>query len=239
KSAMEHKKKEVELLKIMSVHNQLILDAGCGLGSFGMIFAQNNNVVLGIDISYDAAKTTKKYAEQQKVNYFPVIGDLERAPFKSGTFDICFYGEILHHFPNINFVISESCRILKSGGTFASVENNGSNPLVKLSRIVTRLEWGRWLLMQGYGTENVRVHTHNHYNSVLRRFGFTDIKFISCYHGLPIQQLRRELYLRSLRGIIWSTLNSMYALGIHIQSKALHQPHAGNLLLFSAVKRKT
>lgn len=175
--------KEIDLLGIASLQNKLVLDAGCGIGVYGLVLASKGNKVVSIDISADSLKVARNWVAQSGLPVAPVEGDIERLPFKDGTFDICFCGFILHHLPVIKQAIAEIYRVLKPGGVVALIEPNGSNPVAKFSctfrlyllrRIMERIE---------YVSPNERAYSHKHYLDALREVGFKHISYSS--HHVP------------------------------------------------------
>ena len=54
------KKAHLELLQLLSSQDALILDAGCGSGTYGIILAQEGNKVAEVDISCDFVSVAKE-----------------------------------------------------------------------------------------------------------------------------------------------------------------------------------
>jgi methylase of polypeptide subunit release factors len=52
------KRVRLEKLSLLHLCNKLILDAGCGPGTYGLLLAQRSEVI-GVDISVDSAKMAK------------------------------------------------------------------------------------------------------------------------------------------------------------------------------------
>ena len=191
-SAYLVKRTHLELLQLIPSRGQLILDAGCGPGTYGVILAQEGNDVIGVEISAKATGIAKQRADEKKVKFLPLVGDLERLPLKDNTFDTCFCGWVLHHFPDTDTSVAEIKRVLKPGGKIALAEPNESNLAMRLSRFIEDLPLIRnWLLNAGWDTPNRTVHRHKYYVEALERHGFTDIKLSSCFPGglppLPVK----------------------------------------------------
>jgi SAM-dependent methyltransferase len=149
-----------------------------------MILAHEGNEVIGSDISAESVKAAKDRAHNKGVSFSSVVGDSEKLPFKNDSFDVCFCGWTLHHFPDINAAVSECARILKSGGKIAIVEPNESSFAVRFSRFVEDLPLLRtWVLNAGWDTPNRTTHIHRDYTKALERQGFTDIEVSSCFPG--------------------------------------------------------
>jgi ubiquinone/menaquinone biosynthesis C-methylase UbiE len=235
------KRTHLELLHIIPSQAQLILDAGCGPGTYGIILAQEGNEVVGLEISPQATQVAGQRASEKKVNFLPVVGDLERLPFKDNSFDICFCGWVLHHFPDTSASVAELSRVLKPGGKIALAEPNESNVAMRFSRFVEDLPLLRnWLLNAGWDTPNRTIHGYKQYIEALDRQGFTDIKFTSCFPGslppLPIKSQRRRL--NPLVQVLIQILFHLRRLFFVIAMKVLPRPLNGADLLVVGAKRK-
>jgi ubiquinone/menaquinone biosynthesis C-methylase UbiE len=179
------KRTHLELLKVIPLQGRLILDAGCGPGTYGIILAEEGNDVIGIDISTDFVRKARDRGNQKALRFWPQIGDLERLPFKDNSFEVCFSGWVLHHFPDLDPVCGELYRVLKPGGVIALAEPNESSVAARLSRFVEDLPLIRqWVLRVGWDTPNRAVHTHDKYMKTLERQGFADIRVGSCFPGM-------------------------------------------------------
>jgi ubiquinone/menaquinone biosynthesis C-methylase UbiE len=234
------KRTHLALLRLIPLKGQLILDAGCGPGTYGIILAQEGNEVIGLEISPRAIQVARQRANKKKVNFSPVVGDLERLPFKDNTFDICFCGWVLHHFPEISASVTELSRVLKPGGKIALAEPNESNLAMKFSRFVEDLPLiQNWLLYAGWDTPNRTVHKHQYYIETLERRGFKDIKISSCFPGgLPPLPIKTQT--SSLRVVVLPLIHILFRLRHLIFTcavKVLPRPSNGADLLVIGVKR--
>jgi ubiquinone/menaquinone biosynthesis C-methylase UbiE len=197
-SLINANRKRLGLLGILPCKGLKVLDAGCGPGNFGLIMAKEGASVTGVDISPEAIEVAQKRATMEGVDFTPQVGDIEKLPFADDTFDICFSGWTLHHFPDLTVPIAELKRVLKLGGRLTFVEPNESSPAMKLSRFFEDLPIIRkWILKAGWDTPNRTVHRHYHYLDALKRVGFTDIKIHSRFFGamkhLPLSRSGRRL----------------------------------------------
>jgi ubiquinone/menaquinone biosynthesis C-methylase UbiE len=231
----------LELLHLIPLKGQLILDAGCGPGTYGMILAQEGNEVIGSDISAESVKAAKDRAHNKGVNFSSVVADSEKLPFKGNSFDVCFCGWTLHHFPDINAAVSECARILKPGGRIAIVEPNESSPAVRFSRFVEDLPLLRtWVLNAGWDTPNRTTHIHSDYTEALEQQGFTGIMVSSCFPGglspLPSKPQKGGLSLLSL--LLINILIRVRRLLNIVIFKALPGPLNGADLLITGIIKK-
>lgn len=121
------------ILKPFGKRKIKILDLGCGSSAYGIRFARLGHHVVGVDISKEAVESAKKRARTEKVDATFIVGDIEKLDFEDSSFDMCFFGGVLHHFPDITNVMNESIRVLNKRGYIVCVEPNRQNPHVFLS----------------------------------------------------------------------------------------------------------
>jgi ubiquinone/menaquinone biosynthesis C-methylase UbiE len=189
----------LELLGLSTLNGKLILDAGCGPGTYGIMLAQQGNKVVGVEISPGAVQIANERAGKKGVNFSARVGDLEKLPFPDDTFDVCFCGWVLHHFPDISKAVAELVRVLKPGGMIALAEPNESNLAVRFSRFVEDLPLlRRWILREGWDTPNRTINRHTKYTEALTHNGIIDIKLSSCFPGglPPIPPKSQKGFLR-------------------------------------------
>ncbi len=233
------RKTHLELLGLMSLRGQKILDAGCGPGTYGIMLAQAGNEVVGIEISPIGMQLANQRAQQKNVNFTARVGDLENLPFDNNSFDVCFCGWVLHHFPDINKAVSELVRVLKPGGMIALAEPNESNLAVRFSRFIEDLPLLRtWVLREGWDTPNRTINKHTEYVKALLKNGIKDIKVSSCFPGgLP------PLPPKSRKGI--KAVLSLLAIKLLVRSRrfifalaysTLPRPLNGADLLITGIK---
>ncbi len=226
--------KELNLVGIGSVRNQVILDAGCGPGTYGLVLARNGNTTIGIDLSPDAISTASHWAHVDQLNYLPMIADIENLPFGGSSFDICFCGHLLHHLPDPNTAVKELCKVLKPGGALALIEPNGSNPAVKLGGIIGRLFLSRQLEHYGYTSPNESARTHKVYFAALEKAGLVDIRIAS--HTISRMEPkpkthRKHNYMEKLLAFLLALRSLLYIL----IAKLLPQPYKHPTIYITAV----
>jgi len=235
------RKAHLELLGLTSLRGQLILDAGCGPGTYGIMLAKEGNEVVGIEISPDAVQVANERAKEKGVNFSARAGDLEKLPFQDNSFDICFCGWVLHHFPDVSAAVAELARVLKPGGRLALAEPNESNLAVRFSRFVEDLPLLRhWILREGWDTPNRTINKHKQYVEALAQHGIIDIKLSSCFPGglppLPPKSRKGVLNFISLLSI--KVLVRLRRLMFAVAYKVLPRPLNGADLLITGRKKK-
>lgn len=229
------RKKHLDLLHGSFIPKGLILDAGCGPGTYGIILGEAGARVMGIDISSQAVAVAKERARRKAVNFAPLLGDLESLAARNDSFDVCFCGWVLHHLPDIRPALSELTRVLKPGGRILIVEPNESNLAVRLSRLVEGLA-RRWILKAGWDTPNRSAHLHNHYVAVLEELGFTDIQVNSCFGGglSPLPVKPESQWLSPIIAALLRLAFHLRTLCFLIASRVLRPPLNGPELLVAA-----
>ena len=94
------------------------LDLGCGLGRHSILFGENGFNVFCFDISEEAIKATKKWAEDEGLNFNYAIGDMLKLSYKNESIDCILCRNVISHTDTegIKKVINELKRVLKNGG---------------------------------------------------------------------------------------------------------------------------
>lgn len=229
----------LELLGLTSLHGKKILDAGCGPGTYGLMLAQQGNEVNGLEISPRSVEVANERAKQKGVNFTAQVGDLEKLPFPDNTFDVCFCGWVLHHFPDINIAVSELVRVLKPGGIIALAEPNESNLAVRFSRFIEDLPLMRsWVLKEGWDTPNRTINKHHIYLDALKKNGIIEINLQSCYTGgmPPLPPKSRNSLKAFLSLVAIKSLVRIRGLIFAVGNKILPKPLNGSDLLITGIK---
>lgn len=104
--------------KIGNLKNLKILDIGCGGGLLSEEFAKCGAEVTGIDISEKSLEIAKKHSLENKLKIKYKSGYAENIPSNDNTFDAVICADVLEHVDDLERVISEVSRVLKSKGIF-------------------------------------------------------------------------------------------------------------------------
>lgn len=106
-----HKFREYLIVKLINKYKKRgqILDAGCGTG---LILRHLPKGSIGIDINPRNIPRAKKHAPFANVRK----ADIEKLPFKDGTFSTIVCTEVIEHQPNPSPTLKELYRVLKNGG---------------------------------------------------------------------------------------------------------------------------
>ncbi len=118
------------------VSNKKIIDVGCGAGILSYNLAMNNGKVVGFDIHKGNLRKIRSIYNDY-IYFYLINGNVIRIPFKSHSFDVLFALDVLEHIKDIDTVLAEIKRILKTGGLLVvSIPNE--NALYKLGRRIAR-----------------------------------------------------------------------------------------------------
>lgn len=141
-----------------------VLDLGCRDGALARALTLDH--VFGVDIDMEALRDAKGSVR-------PLCVDLwsPTLPFRSDAFDVVLAGEVIEHVPFPEMLVSESARVLRSGGAFV-----GSVP--NAFRLKNRL-----LFLAGRSFEvdptHLRQFSPQALRSLLRRY-FRDVTLRPC-----------------------------------------------------------
>jgi ubiquinone/menaquinone biosynthesis C-methylase UbiE len=109
-----------------------ILDVGCGNGIFTLPFADAGATVVGLDSS--------RYLLRQNPHHKLICGDALHLPFKDGSFDVVFEGNVLHHVEERDRVIQEMTRV--SRRHIILIEPNRYNVIMAAFSVLVPAERG-------------------------------------------------------------------------------------------------
>ena len=94
------------------------LDLGCGLGRHSILFGNNGFNVSCFDISPEAIKNTKEWAEREGLTFDYQLGDMLSLPYKDDSFDCILCRNVISHTDTegVKKIASELRRVLKNNG---------------------------------------------------------------------------------------------------------------------------
>lgn len=121
------RRKAIKMLQPLAISHQplAILDIATGTGDFAIdSITLNPKKIIGIDISEEMlAVGRKKIEEKNLANKIQLQqADSENLPFAENHFDAATVGFGVRNFENLEKGLSEVCRVIKKGGTFAILE---------------------------------------------------------------------------------------------------------------------
>ena len=111
------------LLKLMPP--MVIADLGAGEGTISQLMAQRARKVIAIDNSEKMVEFGSELARKHGIGNLEYrLGDLEDVPIRSGSVDLAFLSQALHHAGHPERAVGEAWRILKPGGRIAVLDLN-------------------------------------------------------------------------------------------------------------------
>jgi SAM-dependent methyltransferase len=154
-----------------------IVDIGSAAGVSAALFAARGATVYGIDISPELIAQAKTlWPEYQDRLHFQV-GDAEKLELKDASVDGCFFGGVLHHFPDRDGVYAEAARILKPGGRFIAVEPNRLD-------FLELIEWGVAELRGKLSPNEYPIDPFS-MKTEMQTHGFSPVRFWTVRHDIP------------------------------------------------------
>lgn len=120
-----------------------VLDLGCGPGGFLAATAPVCGKVVGVDVSARFVEACRKTIADEGISNAEALHyDGHRLPFDDGTMDAVVMVDVIHHLAEVDVVLDEVSRVLRSGGVFLVFEPNKLNPLLAALCALDRNEWG-------------------------------------------------------------------------------------------------
>jgi SAM-dependent methyltransferase len=107
-----------------------VADLGCGTGVFTRLLEQRGLLVWGLDISHALTVVGRRKRPELRL----VVGDIERLPFPTGSFEGVMLSGVVHHLPDPAQCAHEVYRVLMPGGVFTAFDPNRINPFMWLYR---------------------------------------------------------------------------------------------------------
>ena len=117
--------------------NTSILDVGCGPGLLAKEFALRSQkfFVTGVDVSRAAVRMAKKNSKGLLNTSF-TVGNVNKLPFRDGSFDVIVCKDTLHHFNDPHRALKEMLRVTKGDGMVYIQDLRRDVPWYLLKRVV-------------------------------------------------------------------------------------------------------
>jgi 2-polyprenyl-6-hydroxyphenyl methylase/3-demethylubiquinone-9 3-methyltransferase len=95
-----------------------VVDIGCGGGLFAEEFARMGARVIGVDPSRSSLNTARSHAIATGLSIDYRAGTGEKLPLEDCSVDIACCLDVLEHVNDVDGVISETARVLRTGGVY-------------------------------------------------------------------------------------------------------------------------
>ena len=189
------------LFSDIEINNDMrLLDVGCGSGEHSIKLSKLNFKITGVDISSKAIKSAKENVKQTKLkNLDFCVCDIENLCFDDNTFDICFCGAVLHHFPDIEKVAKELSRVTKIKGKLLAYDPNAHHPYTFMAHNILN----RFVQLEGFSS-NERALKPKDIQIPFKKAGFSNFKFNSFV--LSTSKSERNV----IRNLSYIIINKMY-----------------------------
>jgi ubiquinone/menaquinone biosynthesis C-methylase UbiE len=175
------------LLKAMDgVINGVVLDAGCGDGTFDRIICRHHPdlTLYGMDISRTAVSKAGSDPSSGRLSF--AVGDVVSLPFKDRIFDCVVLIEVIEHVFDVPQLLGEINRVLKDGAKLF-ITTTDFNLLKKM--IVAAFLFERYF----YPTNpHIRIFTRKSLKDILLKSGFNvrSYQWNGSYFGImPMGQI--------------------------------------------------
>lgn len=116
--------------------DSLVLDLGANTGGEAEVLVTRGYKIVATDINEIALSFSNIRSKKfRSVSPIYIAADAHRLPFEDNTFQFVIAFEVLHHFENLQLVLSELSRVLKPGGMLFSLEPFALNPYRRLAEM--------------------------------------------------------------------------------------------------------
>ena len=162
------------------IKNSKILDVGCGLGQYTVLFTGRKNKVYATEIQ---DYRDKNYTS----NYKFILYDGKIFPFKDNTFDIVMNFDVIEHIKYDKRFVKEMYRVLKFGGkTIVATPNRHRVASLLLQLIGKKDVFPKVMQEEGIGGRSIheREYTSEELKKLFSTCGFKNIRTIGCWMGI-------------------------------------------------------
>jgi len=123
----DYRRRVYQKLSLKIKPGMKVLDLGCGDGYDSAFFTQKGVIVIGVD-KMPSPKWQEFRVRFPKLSF--LVDNAEKLPLPSGSFDLVFAKDVLHHTQNPQKLLTEALRLTKKGGKVVSIEASRYNPLL-------------------------------------------------------------------------------------------------------------
>lgn len=117
-----------------------VLDVATGGGHTALAFAQRTEHIVATDLTHPMLLAALGHSQQQGASHVTFCqSDAEQLPFAANCLDAVVCRTAAHHFPAAAAFVTESARVLKSGGVLALADNMTSGE-AKIAQFLNTFE---------------------------------------------------------------------------------------------------
>jgi ubiquinone/menaquinone biosynthesis C-methylase UbiE len=177
-----------------------VLDVGCGTGEIGILFAELNHHVTGLDLSEKMLAKAKEKASQRMLDINFQKGDAEDPPCEAGAFDVVVTRHLLWTLPHPDIAFKNWKKMLKKGGVLIVIDGLYNGGLIErktrqfISNLLTLLVDRNYHRRRDYSNEIKNV-LPNPYGvppkkiyEYFRKAGFKNMKDLNLKEIIKIQK---------------------------------------------------
>ncbi len=166
----------MELLVKRKKKNASLLEIGCGSGRILSTIQQRDGELqlTGVDISKEQVRIAKR--DNPGITF--KVGNAERLPFKTGSFDYVIFLDVIEHVEHPNTLLKEASRVLKEGGYLYGV-----SPCEKQGIYVLSTKLLGWHIKERTAG-HIQQFTVNDFLKRVRKQNLRIIKTLFSYHLL-------------------------------------------------------
>lgn len=137
-----------------------VLDIGAGESTYTRMIAENYSPsrIVACELFRERMLPAMRASKASNLSF--IAGSCFCLPFREGAFDVVFGSLVLHQLPDLDRVITEIGRVLKTGGIYVGIEPNPYNPVVL------------WRFLKGGHSKNQYLFNKSHLSTFTVQ-GFT------------------------------------------------------------------
>jgi SAM-dependent methyltransferase len=143
-----------EVMGFREFEGRRLLEVGCGMGTDLLQFARGGAICTGVDLTPRSVEISSLHFGLYDMRADFVLGDGERLPFASESFDVVYSNGVLHHTPDTARAVRELHRVLRPGGV-AKVMLYHRNSLYYWTEIILHRGLLRGHFLRGRSPEEI------------------------------------------------------------------------------------
>lgn len=136
-------KNQLEALfrEIMPTKPLTVLDIGCGMGIQSMLWAEDGNKVIALDIDRDLLAIGNEVSNSRGLNIEWMEGSADKLPLANESIDVCLCNELMEHIVTWEESLNQIQRTLRPGGLLLLTTTNVICPMQNEIRLPMYSWW--------------------------------------------------------------------------------------------------